>query len=200
MQTFLPYADYYRSANVLDTQRLRKQIIEGIQIFHALALPGEYGWQHHPAVTMWRGAHYSLLNYISTCHYHYVVVRHHHSHFFDTNRLAALYDWVQVSYENGPENAEDAIPTWGVLNMLCRVSGYYDALVLSPEWLGNTDFHQSHRSNLIRKRPDYYRAIWPDVPDNLPYVWPPHGRKTPKRVTLFRKRGADNADNADNAE
>jgi hypothetical protein len=41
-----------------------------------------------------------------------------------------------------------------------------------PHWLGNADFHASHRSNLLRKEPDHYRQFhWVDGPD-LPYVWP----------------------------
>lgn len=44
--------------------------------------------------------------------------------------------------------------------------------VSRPPWLGNEEFHRSHRSNLIRKWPEYYSRLWPDVPDNLPYVWP----------------------------
>jgi hypothetical protein len=30
----------------------------------------------------------------------------------------------------------------------------------------------SHRSNLIRKLPEHYQPLWPDVADDLPYVWP----------------------------
>lgn len=41
-----------------------------------------------------------------------------------------------------------------------------------PPWLGDPAFHTAHRSNLIRKWPDFYRGRFPDVPDNLPYVWP----------------------------
>lgn len=41
-----------------------------------------------------------------------------------------------------------------------------------PPWIGNSDFHISHQSNLIRKRPDLYAHLFPGVPDNLPYVWP----------------------------
>lgn len=41
-----------------------------------------------------------------------------------------------------------------------------------PAWFGNDELHLSHRSNLIRKMPDYYADIWPDVPNDLPYVWP----------------------------
>ena len=41
-----------------------------------------------------------------------------------------------------------------------------------PNWLGNIDFHKSHQSNLVRKDSKYYRAYFPNIPDDLPYVWP----------------------------
>lgn len=40
-----------------------------------------------------------------------------------------------------------------------------------PYWMGDEAFHRSHRSNLIRKKPEHYRPFWPGVPDDLPYVW-----------------------------
>jgi hypothetical protein len=43
---------------------------------------------------------------------------------------------------------------------------------VAPDWLGDEDFHLSHRSNLIRKMPEHYGSIWPDVPSDMPYVWP----------------------------
>lgn len=42
----------------------------------------------------------------------------------------------------------------------------------APTWLGDTEFHRSHQSNLIRKLPEHYRPLFPGVPDDLPYVWP----------------------------
>jgi len=54
MQTFLPYSDFAASARVLDNRRLGKQRVETLQILNALTNPN-YGWQHHPAVKMWRG-------------------------------------------------------------------------------------------------------------------------------------------------
>lgn len=44
--------------------------------------------------------------------------------------------------------------------------------LIFPPWLGNERFHMSHRSNLIRKDADFYGRLWPDVPADLPYVWP----------------------------
>ena len=40
-----------------------------------------------------------------------------------------------------------------------------------PPWFGRPDFHLAHRSNLVRKAPDHYGPLWPDVAGDLPYVW-----------------------------
>jgi Pyrimidine dimer DNA glycosylase len=40
-----------------------------------------------------------------------------------------------------------------------------------PAWLGNTDFHLSHQSNLLRKDKEHYIQFF-DVPNNLEYIWP----------------------------
>ena len=41
-----------------------------------------------------------------------------------------------------------------------------------PPWLFNEEFHASHRSNLLRKDPEYYGKFgWKETPD-LPYIWP----------------------------
>jgi len=44
-----------------------------------------------------------------------------------------------------------------------------------PYWLGSHEFHIAHQSNLIRKSPEHYRRYFPDVPDDLPYIWPSAG-------------------------
>lgn len=67
MQTFLPYADFAKSASVLDRQRLGKQRVECKQIM--LALEGKSrGWTNHPATRMWRGYEVALAHYaIAVC-------------------------------------------------------------------------------------------------------------------------------------
>jgi hypothetical protein len=61
MQTFLPFADYKKSAESLDRQRLGKQRMEVKQIFNTLRYGG--GWKHHPAIRMWQGHKHHLLLY-----------------------------------------------------------------------------------------------------------------------------------------
>ncbi|HSH62169.1 MAG TPA: hypothetical protein VK988_21475 [Acidimicrobiales bacterium] len=41
-----------------------------------------------------------------------------------------------------------------------------------PAWLFDEALHRSHRSAVVRKDPSVYRLLFPDVPDDLPYVWP----------------------------
>ena len=54
-----------------------------------------------------------------------------------------------------------------------KINAFYDASkpIVIPKWVGNEQFHLSHKSNLIRKNPDHYKQLWPDIPDNIPYVW-----------------------------
>lgn len=49
-------------------------------------------------------------------------------------------------------------------------SGQYT--LLKPPWFGDTEFHLAHQSNLVRKDRRWYRKFFPDVPDDLPYIWP----------------------------
>jgi hypothetical protein len=42
-----------------------------------------------------------------------------------------------------------------------------------PPWFGLDALHRSHQSSLLRKDPSYYGLLFPGVPDDLPYHWPP---------------------------
>ena len=41
-----------------------------------------------------------------------------------------------------------------------------------PPWLGDEEFHRSHRSSLLNKDPEWYGDVFTDVPPDLPYIWP----------------------------
>jgi len=64
---------------------------------------------------------------------------------------------------------------WGKTLDLALEYGVPPRFDVDPPWLGDVAFHRSHRSNLIRKNPEHYGALWPDVPLDLPYVWPTRG-------------------------
>ncbi|WP_336923593.1 MSMEG_6728 family protein [Aquipuribacter sp. SD81] len=144
MQTFLPYPDDRASAAVLDDKRLGKQRVECLQVLRALTWV-DYGWRNHPAVRMWRGFVPALVAYsAAVC-----------DEWAARGRVDAVKETV-LSFTGGVEPDRDRLVADGQV----------------PPWLGLDAVHQSHRSALVRKDPAHYRPFFPDVPDDLPYVWP----------------------------
>ena len=85
------------------------------------------------------------------------------------------------------ENNIDALCDYGIA--ICKewiFRGYKDTclekikayktytVTLIPSWLGNEDFHRSHRSNLLRKNFEHYSQFF-NEPNNLEYIWPSKG-------------------------
>ena len=67
MQTFLPYANFSRSARALDYKRLGKQRVEALQIHNIVSGKRTTGgWVNHPAVKMWKGYAAALAVYHNT--------------------------------------------------------------------------------------------------------------------------------------
>ena len=65
MQTFLPYPDFVKCAQVLDNKRLNKQHLECFQIINVLE-GRSHAWKNHPAVRMWKG-YETALKYYANC-------------------------------------------------------------------------------------------------------------------------------------
>lgn len=65
MQTFLPSKNFDTSAQMLDSKRLNKQILEGYQILNVLSNDDpRAGWRNHPAVKMWKNHEHILYIYV----------------------------------------------------------------------------------------------------------------------------------------
>ena len=65
MQTFLPSTNFAWAAQMLDSKRLNKQILEGYQILNVLSGQSPTGgWRNHPAVLMWKNHEGALLKYL----------------------------------------------------------------------------------------------------------------------------------------
>lgn len=151
VQTFLPVAGFRASAEMLDAKRLGKQRVEAIQVVRGLVVEG-YGWRHHPAVKMWRGHLEALGRYGLDC--------------CDT--------WTEQGFADtcaGTIRAD--LEVVGITHV--RTQEELAAAGDLPSWLGDGDFHRSHRSALLRKDPLHYAPVFTGelaVPDDLPYVWP----------------------------
>jgi hypothetical protein len=145
MQTFLPFPSFDESARVLDTPRLGKQRVETLQILRALVVP-TYGWQRHPATTMWRGHVPALTAY----------------------GLATTREWTERGFADSvSEQLAEFAP-----EVVGRPQSWLAERGLLPPWLGDPLLHESHRSRLIAKAPEIYRPLFPETPEGLDYVWP----------------------------
>lgn len=168
MQTFLPFPDIVRSAACLDRQRLGKQRLEARQILDILMgkIDGG-GWKNHAAVRMWRGYPNGL------CMYGLAVANEWRQRGYKdrqwgefTDRALELGLITELNWVHPPIVSEKSDRKF---NEIVTVTISPDDM---PPWFGDEVFHQSHRSNLVRKDPEHYRKYFPDVPDNIPYVWP----------------------------
>ena len=94
MQTFLPYQDFYKSAEVLDKKREWKQVVEAAQILDVLE-GRKAGYFNHPAIKMWVGYGEMFKLYFNVFLF---VAKDQHK--------------INTKYEYLPENTEKAIYPW----------------------------------------------------------------------------------------
>jgi hypothetical protein len=149
VQTFLPYADFDRSARVLDLKRLGKQRVEVIQIVRALTVPG-YAWKTHPAVLMWQGYEEALGRY----------------------GLAMCDVWVERGFgDTCAATIADDLATFGIATIRTE-QALREADAVPPWDVDGDPVLESHRSALVRKDPDLYGPLFPEADPSVPYVWP----------------------------
>ena len=67
-----------------------------------------------------------------------------------------VMEWINRGYNN--------------TMVMYQVAHELDKLVMPP-FYGNKEFHDSHKSNLLRKYPEHYSQFGWEVPDDLEYVW-----------------------------
>jgi hypothetical protein len=162
------YSCFSNSAKVLDSKRLGKQRVEGMQILKTLVTgpiqnslvpkkgfkykDGLYQrktpWYNHPAVRMWDGYHWILYDYV----------------------IDMCLEWKARGYKDTIYNKLGSIMI--PFDSVETADDYIKKSTTLPPWMGDESFYLAHRSNLLRKFPGHYRPLWPSDPDNLPYIWP----------------------------
>ena len=146
MQTFLPYPSYAESARVLDNKRLGKQRVECKQILRALGVRVGGG----PAAGKgWR-------------HHPAVLMWKGHEVHLLMYAMAVCREWASRGFK-------DSL-WWEFFAAAARCA--FSMPTTRPSWLGDHSFHESHRSNLLRKDPVHYARFGWGVSPDLPYVWP----------------------------
>ena len=71
-----------------------------------------------------------------------------------------IKEWINRGYKNNMELLPE--------NITCSCPCVDNE---TPSWLGNNRLHSSHRSNLLRKDPDFYGQYGWSEPSDLDYVW-----------------------------
>lgn len=149
MQTFLPYSDYKKSAKCLDMKRLGKQRVECLQLIMAIIRgPKMFDINGNLKNTPWYNHPACKMwqnNLGSLLEYAYAICD----------------EWILRGYKDTVKDKlieiEKSIPN---LNKN------------KPNFIYDKRFLDSHKSNLLRKKPDYYNSFNWNVPNDLEYVWP----------------------------
>lgn len=143
MQTFLPYEDFEASARVLDYRRLGKQRSEAKQILYILL---DIPLNNKKPRKGW-------VNHTATRMWR------GYDYYLCLYGISICKEWINRGYR------DQQLPLFEDCLRKCKFKD-------KPYWLGDPEFHLSHQSNLVRKKPEHYRQYFPNVPDNLEYIWP----------------------------
>ena len=146
MQTFLPYPSFTSSATSLDYRRLGKQRVECMQILKAL---------RHGPVKLINGKVRKTPWYF---HPAAVMWRNNQNALVEYG-VTMCKEWIARGFND---------------TCFGKILEYWQSDQPSdlPSWIGNERFHASHRSNLLRKKKEFYAQYEWSEPDNLEYVWP----------------------------
>ena len=151
MQTFLPYDSFRKSAQCLDYRRLGKQRVECKQILNAL-----YKWHQlekhgiQPEKKGWMN-HPAVLMWKG------------YENFLGNYMQDMIAEWVKRGYKN------TMVVPW---TMIDEIVADHAGMFASPWWLGYSEVHESHQSNLLRKDTEFYGQFNWSVDDTLEYIWP----------------------------
>ena len=73
---------------------------------------------------------------------------------------AVMDEWERRGYKN--------IKCYNMRDEVAEIIG--DATPIMPPWITDK-LILSHKSNLVRKDPEFYSRVFPGVPDDMPYAW-----------------------------
>lgn len=85
-----------------------------------------------------------------------------HSEYLLFYGVVICEEWISRGYK-------DTLRSWFLDRMptIEELMSWYEI----PTWI-TPEFCRAHQSNLIRKNPEHYQKYFPEVPNNLPYIWP----------------------------
>lgn len=176
MQTFLPFADFSKSAACLDDKRLGKQRVECLQILKALQPPDKcepckgtgtlsFGWIRGVAQSMAQCPRCKAAGYLPRAWSNHPATRmwRGHEEVLLSYMEAVATEWRSRGYDDTTlDKAASVAP-----------EAWFGRRYWSPvSWLGDERLHSSHRAALLYKLPDHYSQFgWTETPKQ-DYYWP----------------------------
>jgi hypothetical protein len=158
MQTYTMYKSHIKSVRDLDNARLDKQRLECLQILQTLREESDK-YQNHLAMRMWDGFEPALVLYgLIVCHEWRIVRGMSDKVWMDLAEYAEEYGITGSITEYTPGGSTK-----------CTATGEAPE---APPWLTDVEVLRSHRSNLKRKLPARYGDMYPETPDDMPFLWP----------------------------
>ena len=150
MLTLLPYPNFQKTAEVMTAETLFQQIVEINNILNVLhqVTDDASSLENDPGVLIWKN---------------------------DEVQLAALglILCLELNFRGTPkflvqmeaQGLEDQLQH----HLDCAATGGFG--MTRPKWLGNSELHLSHQSELIRQDCQY-KDLFPGVPDDIQIFWP----------------------------
>lgn len=149
MITFLPVKSMVKSMEFLDDRRLGNQRKEACQILEVLLNQPFLPAKLNSVVPFDR-------TFSPWSRHPAIIMWRGHEEWLKLFLACSIGEWASRGFVNGIMT-----PT------------YNTSLQKPPPFIGNEQFHLSHRANLIRKNPAHYLKFWPsDRNDEMPYFWP----------------------------
>jgi hypothetical protein len=146
MQTFLPHPNFKKTAKLLDYRRLGKQRVEAWQILNTLRKIE----QGVTTITTKTGK----VRKLGWTNHPAVLMWKGYESALTAYYNTMIREWVARGYNNTMEIIQE------------------DKNIVYPKWLGDKDFHGSHRANLLRKDHEFYSKYGWSESSDLPYIWP----------------------------
>lgn len=205
MQTFLPYADFQKSANILDKKRCWKQVVETTQILNLLNHRSNYEFyilnlkklkklglldlvNTLPMYSEIKSEYYKCIPHINhpavkMWEGYTELLRHYYNIFLEHcikfHKIKTKLLYYQCAYSYGSRfNSGIKLMRW---DLGLDENGDFIPL---PWWLDNEDFHRAMRSRLIVKDRNYYLSKFPND-ENFnegKYLWADMNTKTFKII------------------
>lgn len=151
MQTFLPFPSFEKSMRCLDDKRLGKQRVEAFQLLVALGdrwALAERQWRIDNGLTKDKQLKRGWSKHPAA------LMWKNYEEALKVYMNTAIREWKRRGFANSMREAPVS---------LC---------VEIPPWIGDNQFHASHRANLLRKSPIFYKQYDWDEDPTVEYVWP----------------------------